>query len=118
MNIVLATQIYHKDSWTMEFFLFNCSALSADKKFINAYTRLLPSGAETGDIVSLQKVVASDIFLLSGPSIVNYSYIDHIEKKHKYVIHESPRLIAVHPLGFQILCTFEGSLKFYQKVEQ
>lgn len=63
-------------------------------------------------------MISSEVFLLSGPSIVNYCYMDHIEKKHKYVIHESPRLIAVHPLGYQILCTFEGVVKFYQKVEQ
>ena len=65
----------------------------------------------------MQRVISSEIFLLSGPSIVNYSYVDNVEKKHKYVIHESPRLIALHPLGFQILCTFEGAIKFYQKVE-
>ena len=65
----------------------------------------------------MQRIISSEIFLLSGRSIVNYSYVDHIEKKHKYMIHESPKMIALHPLGFQILCIFEGAIKFYQKVE-
>ena len=68
-------------------------------------------------MVSMQKVIPSEIYFLSGPNIVNYSYMDHIEKKHKYAIHESPRLIAVHPLTYQVLCTFEGNVKFFQKVE-
>ena len=74
----MAVQIFHKESWILEHFMFNLAALSSEKKFINAYTRLASNGAETGDCVSMQRVISSEIFLLSGPSIVNYSYVDHI----------------------------------------
>lgn len=70
-----------------------------------------------GDVSSLQKIVPSEIYYLVGPSIINYSYVEHIEKKHKYIIHESPKLVAVHPLGHQIVCIFETCIKFYQKIE-
>lgn len=45
MNMVMAVQIFHKDSWIIEHFMFNLVALSNEKKFINAFTRLAPSGA-------------------------------------------------------------------------
>ena len=45
MNMALAVQIFHKDSWVIEHFMFNLAALSNDKKFVNAFTRLYPSGS-------------------------------------------------------------------------
>ena len=45
MNMALAVQIFYKDSWTIEHFMFNLAALSNDKKFINAFTRLTPYGS-------------------------------------------------------------------------
>jgi len=45
MNMALAVQIFHKDSWVIEHFMFNLAALSNDKKFVNAFTRLSPSGS-------------------------------------------------------------------------
>lgn len=44
MNVALGVQIYHKDTWIMEFFLFNCGVLSSEKKFVNAFTRIVPNG--------------------------------------------------------------------------
>jgi hypothetical protein len=78
MNMGLAVQVFHKDSWSVEHFMFNMAALSNEKKFINAFTRLAPHGSEIGDALSMQRVISSEVYLLTGPSIVNYSYVDAI----------------------------------------
>jgi hypothetical protein len=45
MNLALSVQIFYKDSWSIEHFLFNLTALSSEKKFVNAFTRLIPGGS-------------------------------------------------------------------------
>lgn len=59
MNMAIGVQIFYKDSWIMEHFMFNLAALSSEKKFINAFTRLAPNGAENGDCLSMQRVISS-----------------------------------------------------------
>ena len=45
MNMALAVQIFYKDSWTIEHFMFNLASLSSEKKFVNAFNRLTPYGS-------------------------------------------------------------------------
>lgn len=59
MNLVLAVQVYHKEQFRMEHFLFNLSVLSQEKKFINPFYRMVANGAEVGEVSSLQKIVPS-----------------------------------------------------------
>jgi len=45
MNMALVVQIFYKDTWIIEHFMFNLAALSNEKKFINAFNRLTPYGS-------------------------------------------------------------------------
>ena len=117
MNLAIAFRSVHKEVPQVEHFMFNLSVLSRDKKFINPFTRLTQGGIEFGEVSCLQRVIPSEVYALAGSQIVNYGYVEHIEKKYKYSIHESPRIVAVHPLGHQLVCAFDNALKFYIKVE-
>lgn len=74
MNLAVALQTTHKDQMRIEHFLFNLSALSNEKKFINPFVRL-HSGGEAGEVSNLQGIIPSEIFCLTGPHIINYSYV-------------------------------------------
>ncbi len=74
MNLAVALQTTHKDQVRIEHFLFNLSALSNEKKFINPFVRL-HSGGEAGEVSSLQCIIPSEIFCLTGPHVINYSYV-------------------------------------------
>jgi len=53
LNLALAVQTQHKDSWKTEHYLFNLSALSSEKKFISPFLKL-QTGGNAGDVSNLQ----------------------------------------------------------------
>jgi hypothetical protein len=74
MNLAVALQTTYKDQTRIEHFLFNLSALSNEKKFINPFIKL-QSGGEAGEVSNLQCVIPSEMFCLTGPHVINYSYV-------------------------------------------
>ena len=117
MHLAMAVEIIDKESSKIENFMFNLSILSSEKKFISPFIRLLPLGNENAEITSLHGVIPFETYYLSGNTIVNYSYNDNIEKKFKFSLHETPKLLCVHPLGYQFFCLFDNQIKFYIKIE-
>ena len=55
--------------------------------------------------------------MLIGSKISNLTYTSTIEKKRVFNLYEVPKFMVAHPMGYQFACSFEGILKFYNRVE-
>lgn len=115
-NLGLAVEMQHRGGLRIEYFIFNLSILKSNSKFINPFVSLRLSDSDCGDTLSLQSVLTSEIYYLSGHNIACYSHMDNTKRICQFPLHESPKCLTVHPLGYQFVCVFESQIKFYQRI--
>lgn len=93
------------------------STISRSTKLISPFTRMMPLGFDSGYFSSMVNVLSSNLYILIGSKISNLSYTSTMEKKRVFNLYEVPRFMSVHPLSYQLVCGFEGVLKFYNRIE-
>jgi hypothetical protein len=98
--------------------VFNLTNITIDKVPSNPFNRIFKNSLDYGQIISIKGSITPHCFSLVNTNLMVYGYSDYFSRQSKFNLNETPIDVAVHPLGFQIVCIFKDSLRVYVRLEK
>lgn len=98
--------------------VFNLTNITIDKVPSNPFNRIFKNSLDYGQIIAMKGSVTPHCFSLVNTNLLVYSYSDYFCRQSRFNLNETPSDIAIHPLGFQIVCIFKDSLRVYMRLEK
>jgi hypothetical protein len=98
--------------------LINLTNVSTERTITNPFNRIFKNHLEYGPIQTLRGATIPHCLSLVGSNILDYTYEEYFKLLIKFNLNEVVLDIAMHPLGYQIVCLFKDCLRVFYRLER